>query len=144
MNRLRKTSEGTDNPRKAMTVRNQRIFYGAIAILGIVALVIVVRTWVFQPSTVVSQSQTQSTEEQAPSSAAAVPAAALTAQDVQRITLADAKSLLDNGTAVLIDARSERAYSSGHAAGAISLPEAEVVARLSELPTDKSLIFYCT
>ncbi len=88
-------------------------------------------------------------EEQAPSNtlpptAATTPvAAALTAKDVQRITLADAKSLLDNGTAVLYDARSARAYSSGHAAGAISLPEAEVVARFGELPADKALIFYC-
>ena len=143
MNRLRTTSERTDDPRKTMTVRNQRIFYGAIAILGIVALAIVVRTWMLQPSTVVSQSQTQSTEEQAPSSAAAVPAAALTDKDVQRITLADAKSLLDSGTAALVDARSARAYSSKHAAGAIPLPAEEVVARFSELPADKVLIFYC-
>lgn len=88
------------------------------------------------------------TEGQAPSNTlpptAATPVAALTAKDVRRITLADAKSLLDKGTAVLVDARSVRAYNSGHAAGAISLPEAEVVARLSELPADKTLIFYCT
>ncbi len=87
-------------------------------------------------------------EGQAPSNTlpptAATPVAALTTKDVQRITLADAKSLLDNGTAVLYDARSARAYSSKHAAGAISIPEAEVAARFSELPTDKSLIFYCT
>jgi len=75
---------------------------------------------------------------------AATPVAALTAKDVQRITLADAKSLLDNGTAVLYDARSVRAYRSKHAAGAISLPEDEVASRASELPTDKSPIFYCT
>jgi len=74
----------------------------------------------------------------------AVPVAALTAKDVQRITLADAKSLLDNGRAVLVDARSEKAYNYKHAAGAISLPEDEVAARASELPTDKLLIFYCT
>lgn len=87
-------------------------------------------------------------EGQAPSNTlpptAATPVAALTAKDVQRITLADAKSLLDNGTAVLYDARSVRAYRSKHAAGAISLPEEEVVARFSELPVDKVLIFYCT
>lgn len=87
-------------------------------------------------------------EGQAPSNTlpptAATPVAALTAKDVQRITLADAKSLLDNGTAVLLDARSARAYSSEHAAGAISLPEAEVIARFGELPADKVLIFYCT
>lgn len=87
-------------------------------------------------------------EGQAPSNTlpptAAMPVAALAAKDVQRITLADAKSLLDNGTAVLYDARSVRAYRSKHAAGAISLPEEEVVARFSELPVDKVLIFYCT
>jgi predicted component of type VI protein secretion system len=85
-------------------------------------------------------------EGQAPSNTlpptAATPVAALTAKDVQRITLADAKSLLDNGTAVLYDARSVRAYRSKHAAGAISLPEDEVAARASELPADKVLIFY--
>jgi hypothetical protein len=74
----------------------------------------------------------------------ATPVPALTAKEVQRITLADAKSLLDNGTAVLFDARSARAYNSKHAAGAISLPEDEVSARASELPAGKSLIFYCT
>lgn len=85
-------------------------------------------------------------EGQAPSNTlprtAATPVAALTAKDVQRITLADAKSLLDNGTAVLYDARSVRAYRSKHAAGAISLPEDDVATRYSELPADKTLIFY--
>ena len=75
---------------------------------------------------------------------AAAPVADLTVKDVQRITLADAKALLDSGTAVLLDARSAKAYNSKHAAGAISLPEEEVVARFSELPADKVLIFYCT
>lgn len=88
------------------------------------------------------------TEGRAPSNTvprtAAAPVADLTVKDVQRITLADAKSLLDNGTAVLYDARSVRAYSSKHAAGAISLPEDEVAVRASELPADKVLIFYCT
>ena len=58
MNRLRKTSERTDSPRKAMTVKSQRIFYGAIAILGIVALAVVVRIWLLRPSAAVSQPQT--------------------------------------------------------------------------------------
>ena len=46
---------------KAVTIKNQRIFYGAIAILGIVALAVVVRTWLPQPSTAVSQPQAQPT-----------------------------------------------------------------------------------
>jgi len=46
---------------KAVTIKNQRIFYGTIAILGIVALAVVVRIWLLQPSTTVSQPQTQPT-----------------------------------------------------------------------------------
>jgi hypothetical protein len=79
-----------------------------------------------------------------PAPIATTSVAALTDKDVQRITLANAKELLDNGTAVLYDARSAKAYNSKHAAGAISLPENEVAARFNELPADKVLIFYCT
>lgn len=61
MNRLRKTSKRTDNPKKAITIKSQRILYGTIAILGIVALAVVVRIWQLQPSTAVSQPQTQPT-----------------------------------------------------------------------------------
>ncbi|TEU13507.1 MAG: hypothetical protein E3J25_05760 [Anaerolineales bacterium] len=46
---------------KAVTIKNQRIFYGTIAILGIAALAVVVRIWLLRPSTVVSQPQTQPT-----------------------------------------------------------------------------------
>ena len=61
MNRLRETSERTDKPKTSMSIRNQRVFYGTIAILGIVALTVVARIWLDQPSTADSQSQTQPT-----------------------------------------------------------------------------------
>jgi hypothetical protein len=73
-----------------------------------------------------------------------IPVAALTTDSVRRITLANAKALLDSNEAVLYDVRSVDQYQAQHAAGAISLPESEVAARLRELPTDKALIFYCT
>jgi len=61
MNRLRKTGKRTASPKKAVTSKiNQRIFYGTIAILGMVALVIVV-IWMLRPSTATSQPQTQPT-----------------------------------------------------------------------------------
>lgn len=66
------------------------------------------------------------------------------APEVQRITPAEAKALLDDGAAVLYDTRSPDTYRTQHAAGAISLPEATVGAHYDELPTDKGLIFYCT
>lgn len=66
----------------------------------------------------------------------------ITTDDVQRIEPSEAKALLDADEAVLYDVRSERFYEAKHAAGAISLPEAELDARLNELPDDKALIFY--
>jgi hypothetical protein len=63
---------------------------------------------------------------------------------VERISVKQAKELLDKGEALLYDVRSQAAYDQSHAVGAISLPEADVDARLSELPKDKLLILYCT
>ncbi len=64
------------------------------------------------------------------------------ADDIQRITAADAKALQDSGDALIYDARSEAAYQQAHAAGAISFPAGEAAARSAELPADKSLVFY--
>ncbi len=66
----------------------------------------------------------------------------LTAQDVQRITPADAKALLDAGEAILYDVRSANEYATLHASGAISFPDSQAAARLGELQADKSLVFY--
>ncbi len=64
--------------------------------------------------------------------------------DVLRITARELKAKLDAGQAVVVDARRQSAYTQRHVAGAISLPENEVAARLAELPTDKLAVFYCT
>lgn len=64
--------------------------------------------------------------------------------DVPRITPQELKAKLDAGEAVVFDARSRTAYVQKHIAGAISLPQDEVAARLAELPTDKLAVFYCT
>jgi hypothetical protein len=68
--------------------------------------------------------------------------AILTGQDVQRITPADAKTLLDGGEADLYDVRSAAEYNTRHAAGARSFPDTDTAAGYGQLPTDKSLIFY--
>ncbi len=63
---------------------------------------------------------------------------------VLRITAQELKAKLDAGQAVVFDARRQSAYTQRHIAGAISLPEGEVAARLAELPADKMAVFYCT
>ena len=110
------------------------------AVVGVVVLAVVLGVIV-------------SAENQQPRSGV-TPPAANTAQglatqsipypDVPRISLADAQRELDNGQAILVDSRSKSSYDSEHAVGAISMPEEEVDARLSELPRDKDIILYCT
>ena len=63
-------------------------------------------------------------------------------EQVQRITPADAKALLDKGMAVLYDTRSDEAYQAKHAVGALSFPEAEQETLVDVLPADRALIFY--
>lgn len=61
MSKLRNSSKRTADPSKAATNKiDRRIFYGTLAILGTVALVVVV-ILMLQPSTAVSQPQTQPT-----------------------------------------------------------------------------------
>jgi hypothetical protein len=64
--------------------------------------------------------------------------------DVPRISVQDTQAMMAQGQAVLVDVRSKASYDQTHAAGAISIPEAEMPARLSELPRDQVIILYCT
>ncbi len=77
----------------------------------------------------------------APTNGPAVPP---TQDPVRRITVAEAKSLLDSGQAIIVDARSAASYGQKHVTGAISMPSGDVPARYAELPQDKLVIFYCT
>ena len=76
------------------------------------------------------------------SAPSATPVVVRTVQDIQRLAPAEAKELLDSGKAVLYDVRSVGEYRALHAAGALSFPEAGMVARYGELPTDRALVFY--
>jgi hypothetical protein len=64
--------------------------------------------------------------------------------DVPRVLPSEAQQKLEQGQAVLVDVRGKALYDAGHAAGAISIPEAEMAARLNELPRDQEIILYCT
>ncbi len=77
-------------------------------------------------------------------SATPIAGAFVSSADMPRITVQELKAKLDAGQAVVFDARLQPAYAQKHIAGAISLPEDEVAARLAELPTDKLAVFYCT
>jgi rhodanese-related sulfurtransferase len=65
--------------------------------------------------------------------------------DPPRMPLETFKALYDDPAKrpLIIDVRSAETYDSGHIAGAISFPEADVDARIAELPKDKLIVAYC-
>jgi len=50
----------------------------------------------------------------------------------------------DLDTIQFFDVRSREAYDFSHATGAIAMPEAEIVQQVSSLPSDRTLVLYCT
>jgi hypothetical protein len=62
---------------------------------------------------------------------------------VPRISLQETKQKLDAGQIILVDVRSQPSYNEQHIKGAINIPEADTVSRLSELPKDKEIVLYC-
>jgi predicted sulfurtransferase len=63
---------------------------------------------------------------------------------VERIPPEEAHAMVQNGEALIVDVRDRAAFEAGHVAGALSLPEAELSDRLSELPRQQMIITYCT
>jgi hypothetical protein len=113
--------------------------FWAIALLGIVVLL----AGCGAPNPGPGEDVAVATASPSPTSPSpGTPVAVTSADDVRRISPAEARLFVDAGQAVMVDTRSAESYGSRHAAGAISLPESEAPGRLGELPTDKGLIFY--
>jgi rhodanese-related sulfurtransferase len=66
-----------------------------------------------------------------------------TGEPYYRVNVDEAKKMLDNGEAVVIDVRDPVEWRSGRVAGAIHIPVDDVLARIDELPKDKTLLFIC-
>jgi ABC-type uncharacterized transport system auxiliary subunit len=82
------------------------------------------------------------------SHAAAKPSPSVVAQapaeEARRVTVEEARRMLDSGKAVVYDTRAKSAYDQEHIKGSLSMPSNEVGDRTGELPKDKTIIFYCT
>ncbi len=60
-----------------------------------------------------------------------------------RITSTEAKEILDNEDAIVIDVRYQDEWEVGHVAGAMWLPVEEVIPRFEDLPKEGKLLFIC-
>lgn len=73
----------------------------------------------------------------------AVAAAAVLGSPEDAITRGELLRRLEAGEITLIDVRPHAEYTAGHIPGAISVPLAELAARLAELPADREIVAYC-
>jgi len=62
---------------------------------------------------------------------------------VRRITEAETNRLFMNGSAVIVDVRSNAQYQLGHIRGAVNIPGSQLVTRIKELPPGKTIVTYC-
>ena len=60
-----------------------------------------------------------------------------------RVTVAEAREMIQDRDVVVIDVREPHEYSGGHVPGATLLPVNSVFARRDELPKDKKIVFVC-
>lgn len=86
-------------------------------------------------------------DEPVPSTAAAQPAAAPSAEasPVAPITQAELVERLDakDPTLFLLDVRSPQEFASGHIAGAVNIPYDQIATHLDGVPKDKDVVLYC-
>jgi hypothetical protein len=68
----------------------------------------------------------------------------LTAENVQRTSLQNAKAAYEGKTAIFLDVRTPESYARNHVPGAISIPEAQIIERMKELDPNQWIIAYCS
>ena len=61
-----------------------------------------------------------------------------------RITIEEARELVAQDKAIIVDVRGDSSYEASHIKGSISIPGGDIGARAKELPKDKKIIAYCS
>jgi 3-mercaptopyruvate sulfurtransferase SseA len=62
----------------------------------------------------------------------------------RRVTIAELETMIKDGSAFVVDVRSEDAFNAGHIPGAKLIPSGEILNHLKELPRDKLIVTYCS
>ncbi|MDQ4084419.1 MAG: metalloregulator ArsR/SmtB family transcription factor [Actinomycetota bacterium] len=62
---------------------------------------------------------------------------------LQTMTRDELATRLRDGDVVVVDVRPVAEYDAGHISGAVSLPQAELSARLRQVPKDRQVVAYC-
>jgi 3-mercaptopyruvate sulfurtransferase SseA len=62
----------------------------------------------------------------------------------RRVTIAELETMMKDGSAFVVDVRSEDAFNAGHIPGSKLIPSGEILNHLKELPKDKLIVTYCS
>jgi 3-mercaptopyruvate sulfurtransferase SseA len=62
----------------------------------------------------------------------------------RRVTIAELETMMKDGSAFVVDVRSEDAYNAGHIPGSKLIPSGEILNHVKELPRDKLIVTYCS
>jgi rhodanese-related sulfurtransferase len=66
------------------------------------------------------------------------------ADTAPRIDMASFKAAFDEkADMMIVDVRTPDGFAAGHIPGAVNIPEAEVGARMAEMPKDARIVLYC-
>jgi rhodanese-related sulfurtransferase len=60
-----------------------------------------------------------------------------------RITVQEAKEMIERGNVQFIDTRNPDEHAAGHAPGTILIPHMSVMSRINELDPNKDIVFIC-
>ncbi len=63
---------------------------------------------------------------------------------VRRITTDQLAALMKEGKAFVVDVRSQDVYDIGHIPGSRLIPAGEILNHVNELPTNKTIVTYCS
>jgi 3-mercaptopyruvate sulfurtransferase SseA len=66
------------------------------------------------------------------------------ADGARRVTVAELEAMMKDGTALVVDVRSQDAYDLGHIPGARLIPAGEILNHIGDLPRDKTIVTYCS
>ena len=79
-----------------------------------------------------------------PANTSGSPQSDLPYPEVERVTIADARTALDQQSAVFLDVRDTGSFDAGHIPGAINIPLEQIESRIGELDASQRIITYCT
>ena len=66
------------------------------------------------------------------------------ADGARRVTIDELEAMIKDGSVYIVDVRNQASYDIGHIPGSVLIPAGDIVNHISQLPTDKTIVTYCS